>query len=1098
MLMRPSVFAAVLKSCAILSFAGGLWIAAPSLAETERDYLLNEQGELTADDEQLDSGHYLDAYAVDTVPDQNLVILLGSDDFDSYLYVFDEEWNKLAENDNYQDTHSGLILDNPNGGKINIVPSSHDPNQLGVYYLTVRDASDVETAYLDAEKLSTEALALYEEGSESSLRQAEEKWLTALELFQQVKNVAWQASTLNKLGLVSDLLGEKDVALERYEASLALHQEAENPPGEAAALNNIGHLYSSTGDKQKALEFYTTALTLMREIGDRQWEGTALNNIGAVHHALGELEIALEYYEESLPILREVGNRSGEARTLSSVGAIYDVLGDRQKALDHHALALAIYSEINDRNGEATALNNLGTVYDDLGEEDLALEYYEASVVLSREAGERLGEARTLGNIGGIYRNRGEYEKAVEYLLEALPLLQAIGDRFGEATTLSDIGLIFLDVGRPERALEYYEQALPITQDTGNRPGEASVLNRLGRLYAEQDELAKAIDYFQESLTLSQAMGDRPGQALQFYNIAYFERQQNNTEIAVTAIESAIEIVEDLRVKVASPELRQSYFATVQFYYELYIELLMEQEAKNPNQGYAQKAFLASEQSRARTLLDLLTEANADIREGVDPDLLAQEKELLATLDLVEKARVSILNDPKSTSTEKKEADENLAITTSIYKDLQTEIRLASPKYANLKYPEPLSVEELQQNILDDDTVLFQYSLHRNKSYLWAISKDDFVSYELANLGTLQTAIEQVRQNITSIRLNLPPHLERVRTQQRLNAIQTLSELVLAPALDELDKKRLVIVADEDLHFIPFSVLSLSGQEYNPLGDRHEIVNVPSVSALESLRVNENTPIQSDASLAMIADPVFNNQDCRLDGGAPICDNPTSDPDPTFASGQTLDSLALKRSAKGFDDVNWDRLLGTRTEAQSILNLLAQQSGDTLQAFDFDANRDLMTGDRLEDYDLIHIATHGFLNTVEPELSGIVFSLVDQNENPQNGFLRLNDVFNLKLNASLVVLSACQTGLGDQVKGEGLVGLSRGFMYAGVPRLIVSLWQVDDAATAEFMTRFYRLLLKENLAPAAALQQTQREMRTETEWQHPFYWAAFIFQGDWQ
>ena len=1097
MLMRSSFFAVASKFLAALSFAASLWLAIPVLAETEREFILNEEGALTADDEQLENGRYLDFFEVVTEANQNLVILLGSDDFDSHLFVFDQEWNKIAENDDFQGTHSGLILENPGGGLIHVVPTSHEPEKLGTYFLTVREASELENTNLDANRLSREANEFYQEGSAIALRQAEEKWLEALALYREVDNPEQEASVLSSLGFVADTLGDKEVAFERYEESLALHRALGDRYGEALVTNNLGHAYSTTGNKQKALELYQQSLALMREVGDRQWEGSMLNNIGAVYGALGEQEQALKYYEESLPVLREVGNRRGEARTLSNVGSIYDVLGERQQALDHYDQALAIFEEIDDDGGKATALNNIGIIYDNLGEDQRALEYYEASVPLSRNVGDRLGEARTLSNIGVIYGDWGEYEKAVEYYLEALPLLEAIGDRGGEATTLNNLGLVFANVNRPERALEYYEQALPITRETGDRSGEATSLNNLGLIYDDQGDFDQALSYFEDSLSLSQAIGDRAGQALTFYNIAGLEQKRDNEEAAITAIESAIEIVEDLRVKVASPELRQSYFATVQFYYELYIELLMAEEAKNPGAGYAQKAFLASEQSRARTLLDLLAEADADIREGVDPALLAKEREQLELLDQVEQARVLVLSDPDSTEAEIEEADKNLALTTAIYKKLQDEIRRSSPQYANLKYPEPISVATLQQEILDEDTVLLQYSLHREKSYLWAISKDDFVSYELADLETLQTAIEQVRQSITSVRVDLPPNLERRQTQLRLKAIAELSELVLSPAIDELDKKRLVIVADEDLHFIPFSVLSLSGQQYNPIGDRHEIVNVPSASTLESLRAKEIEAIQPDASLAVIADPVFNEADCRLDSDSDSCENQLTNPEPAFLAANNLDNLALKRSAKGFDDVNWDRLLGTRTEAQSILDIFDQESQSTFNALSFEANKDLMTGDRLQDYDLIHVATHGFLNTVDPELSGIVFSLVDENAEPQNGFLRLSEVFNLKLNADLVVLSACQTGLGEQVRGEGLVGLSRGFMYAGVPRIVVSLWQVDDAATAEFMTRFYRLLLQENLTPAAALQQTQREMRTETEWQHPFYWAAFILQGDW-
>ncbi|NJN73897.1 MAG: CHAT domain-containing protein [Limnothrix sp. RL_2_0] len=696
-----------------------------------------------------------------------------------------------------------------------------------------------------------------------------------------------------------------------------------------------------------------------------------------------------------------------------------------------------------------------------------------------------------------IYGDKGDQIQALEYHLQALPILQEIGDRLGEATTLSNIGLLFSQADDGDTALEYYEQSLQLTRETGNPMGEATTLNNIGLVFENKGDKTIALDYFRQSLALSEIVGDRAGSALTLFNIASLEDQLGNTRTALTTIEKALDIIEDLRTKVASPTLRQSYFSTVQNYYNLRIRLLMQLHQQDPSQNYDGQAFSVSEKSRARTLIDLLTEANTDIREGISPELLATEEKLLQTLDDIEQVRLVIYNNIFSKESEKAEVDRNLAIANANYRDFQDQIRKESPQYADLKYPEPLTVEELQAQVLDEDTVLLQYAIGEQKSYLWVITNDGLSSYELPKAKVLNKAIEEVRGYITGMKTGLPEPLQRREDQNRLNAINQLSELILAPAVEQLKKKRLLIVADGNLHFLPFSVLNLSGLEYHPLSDRHEIVNLPSASTISILRQNTIDPIPSNASLAILADPVFHEDDCRIESDDPNC----FDPQPEFKldprPDEDLNFLALKRATKNFNNVDWDRLLGTRTEAQSILNLLPK-TNKTLQAFDFDADRELMTGDRLQDYDLIHIATHGFLNTEIPELSGLVLSLVDKEEHPQNGFLRINDVFNLKLNADLIVLSACQTGLGDQVQGEGLVGLSRGFMYAGVPRIVVSLWQVDDAATAEFMTRFYRLLLRENLTPAAALKQTQQEMRTETKWTHPYYWAAFILQGEWR
>ena len=1092
--LRPRLLS---QSIAALIFAASLASSPPTFAEeTEREYLLNIEGALTVEDEQLENGLYVDVHEIETEPNQDFVILLGSDDFDSYLFVFDAEWNKVAENDDFQGTHAGLILENANGGLYHIVSTSAQAEALGTYFLTARKASVSESTNVKAHNIFAAARALYDEGSADSLRAAREMWLSALELYRQVGNISAQANTLDKLGFVADQLGEKELALAQHNRALEIYQSLGDRRGEVIAINNIGHVFSTTGDKQQALEYYTKALDILRELGDRQWLGSTLNNIGAVHEAFGDLDQALQYYEESLPILREVENQGGEARTLLNIGSIYGIFGEKQQALDYYEQALPIFREIGDRRGEATALNNIGTVYDDLGENDIALSYYEQGLPLSQIAGDRLGEARTLNNIGQIYAYQGDPIKAMQYHQTALPILREIGDRFGEATTFSNIGSLFAQVGDGDTALEYYEKSLHLTRETGNRTGEARTLNSMGNAFRSKGETTTALDYFRQAQTLADIIGDRPGSALTLFNIASIEDQLGDTKTALNTIEKSLAIIEDLRTKVASPTLRQSYFSTVQDYYNLRIRLLMQLHQQDSSQNYDGQAFSVSEQSRARTLIDLLTEANADIHAGISPERLATEQQLLQTLDLIEQARLVIYNNIFSKESEKAEVDRNLAIANDSYRDFQDKIRRESPQYADLKYPEPLTVEELQAQILDEDTVLLQYAFGSEQSYLWAITKDSLSSYVLPKEKVLNKAIDEARNYITSVKTGLPVPLQRRDDQDRLNAINHLSELILAPAAAQLDKKRLVIVADGNLHFLPFSALNLSDSEYSPLGDRHEIVNLPSASTISILRENTIEPIPQNPSLAILADPVFRDDDCRIESNDPTCIDSQPEQKLEPRPDEDLDFLALKRSAKSFAYINWDRLLGTRTEARDILNLLPN-TDNTLQAFDFAANRDLMTGDRLQDYDLIHIATHGFLNTEAPELSGLVLSLVDKEEHPQNGFLRINDVFNLKLNADLIVLSACQTGLGDQVRGEGLVGLSRGFMYAGVPRIIVSLWQVDDAATAEFMTRFYRLLLREHLTPAAALQQTQREMRTETEWTHPYYWAAFILQGEW-
>jgi CHAT domain-containing protein len=276
----------------------------------------------------------------------------------------------------------------------------------------------------------------------------------------------------------------------------------------------------------------------------------------------------------------------------------------------------------------------------------------------------------------------------------------------------------------------------------------------------------------------------------------------------------------------------------------------------------------------------------------------------------------------------------------------------------------------------------------------------------------------------------------------------------------------------------------------------HEIVSLPSASALAVLRREMTGRAAAAKTLAILADPVFSSNDTRVKG--------TSSAQSENASSAQLRRRAaddvLQRSAEQAglhsSDLRIPRLPGTRREAAGILELLPET--ERKQAFDFDASRATFLNPELSQYRYLHLATHGLLNSTHPELSGLVLSLVDQQGQPQDGFLRLHEIYNLKLNAELVTLSACQTALGKDIRGEGLVGLTRGFMYAGAPRIVASLWKVDDKATAESMKRFYQAMLKDGLRPAAALRAAQVELLKTKSTEDPYYWAAFVLQGEWK
>ncbi|WP_445304868.1 CHAT domain-containing tetratricopeptide repeat protein [Microcoleus sp. S36b_A4] len=915
-------------------------------------------------------------------------------------------------------------------------------------------------------------------------QKALEYYSQSLPLFRAVGNRRGEALTLNNIGTVYSNLGEKQKALEYYSQSLPLFRAVGNRGEEALTLNNIGTVYDDLGEKQKALEYYTQSLTLRRATGDRDGEAGSLNNIGGIYSELGEKQKALEYYSQSLPLTRAVGNRGGEATTLNNIGNVYDDLGEKQKALEYYTQSLTLRRAIGDRRGEAITLNNIGSVYADLGEKQKTLEYLGQSLPLIRAVGDRSGEARTLGNIGLVYSELGEKQKALEYYSQSLPLSRAVGDRSGEARTLNNIGLAYSELGEQQKALEYYSQSLPLFRAVGDRGGEANTLGNIGGVYSDLGEKQKALEYYSQSLPLRRAVGDRGGEALTLYNIASVKRDQNNLTEGLNHIESSLKIIENLRTKIASPELRSSYFATVQNYYELYIDLLMQLHKTNPKSGYDTKALEASERSRARSLLELLQESNANIREGIDPNLLQQEKSLQQQLEAIEKQRIETISLPNPNQTKIAEIDKQRLALLEQYQQIQTKIRSASPRYAALTQPQPLTLPEIQQQVLDENTILLQYSLGKNRSYLWVVTSTGLTSYELPKQVDIETAAKDFLETITS-------PIQREIPQQVAQSSANLGQVILQPAAAQLRNKRLLIVPDGVLHYTPFQALTIpqtAGQNTNvPLIAEHEIITLPSASSLAILRQNYGDRKPPGRTLAILADPVFSPDDERVKGKI------------TQATTEKLEAnnLGLNQSLRA-SNRQWppERLAFTRQEAQTISSLFPSASSS--QILDFDASRTTATDGSLANYQIVHFATHGLANSKNPELSGIVMSMVDDKGNLVNGFLRLTDIFNLKLAANLVVLSACQSGMGQNVKGEGMVGLTRGFMYAGAQRVAVSLWNVDDEGTSVLMQKFYQKMVQQKLAPAAALRAAQIEMMQQEEWKSPYYWAAFTLQGEWK
>jgi CHAT domain-containing protein/tetratricopeptide (TPR) repeat protein len=1042
------------------------------------------------------------------------------------------------------------------GNEFSPLPSQPNPQQarqVGNAGSRVTEKNLSQRAAEDARKIEEYADRLCQTGKAEALQEALQKYETARGIFATIGNKQKNFSLFTKIGALQETLGHPQQALDAYAKALRIVRQTGDYRQECEVLNRLGTTSSHVGKSQQALNYYRQSVELSRQQRDKKEEARALKYLGEslydlndlassreylnqslklwetladappraevlkylgyVHTDLSELSAALNYYQQALQFYQTSRDSRGEAETTNAIGLVYALLGEREKAIEHYSEAEKSFRAVGDRRGLITALNGRGAIYASIGSER-ALDCHFEALQISREIGDLHGQIIAMRYLGNVYRALGDhsgflgddqsardsYTRAIEQYRQALALTRDLKDRRIEAYLLQDLGSLSNLLREKTEAIGYYKQALAFSRMTNDRRGQAASMDSLGSIVESFGDKKRASLYFNQALSLSQRAGDRGQQSLTLFHLAHLERDSNDLQAARNYIEEAIRIVETLRTKVVSQDYRAEYFASTRGYYELLLDIMTRLNNQKPDRGYATNAFRVSEQARARSLLELIKETHINLREGVSDDLLQQERKLEEALDAKAGRRAQLVaagNDKELS-----------AVTTEInkltteYDELKAQIKAKSPRYASLIQPQPLSATEVQHQLLDDDSLLLEYMLGDDRSYLWAVTRTNIEIFELPSRSQIEDSARRFHKLLTANQPVQGETFEQLKTRvsdaDAHMAEETLSfsSLVFGPVIDRLTKKRLLIVADGALEYIPFQALvvpaaatfnpstgATNTNEQVPLIVDHEVINEPSASALAMVMSDAAQRRPAPNSIAVFADPVFEANDSRVTrsetqsaAGAPQKEVQTAFRDVGLGEGKSIPSLPASRE-----------------EANAIMAVVPWRSG--LKALGFDASRAAINGTDLSKYRIVHFATHGLVDYQHPDLSGLVLSLVDEKGNPQDGFLRMHDIYNLKLPVDLIVLSACNTGLGREVKGEGLMGLTRGFMYAGAGGVVASLWKVDDDATAELMKHFYEGIFQKNMTPAAALREAQLSMWKQKRWQSPYYWAAFVIQG---
>jgi CHAT domain-containing protein/predicted negative regulator of RcsB-dependent stress response len=884
--------------------------------------------------------------------------------------------------------------------------------------------------------------------------------------------------------------GRTDQALIQLQTALNLYTTAKNSRGIAATQNELGDLYLRQGQYQVAIDHYQKALDGFMQ---------AASKPDVVNAAVG---LADDGFNANL-MLAKIGDVNFRVGRIPEATAAYGrmVVKKPESATTKVTKKFGLGSILTGGSPKSVSVSSPNSALGVAMEAKKELDEYRVSIVYSSY---ELGMGRIAYVGGDLETAKKHFQLALDATSASIAGLAKLGQtRRFRAAARTSLGDVALRQGKLRDASKFYTDAAKGAQDD----------KRLDLMWPAQRGLGRSL-WLQaaQEKDLKKAMSLR--------------------EAAVGNYRDSIGTIETLREgSLRADEARTTFLSTIKDVFDeaasSYADMAL---LSSPSAGatldgkgleYGAAAFKITEQSRARSLLDLLSETNSSITEGVPTELLKRKQENLDHQQEIAEILTGINISSDEPKKKPAELDADLEKLQTEFEEIENQIRTASPRYAALTSNQPLTLSDVQQKVLDDQTVLLEYALQTDGSYLWVASKSGVNLYKLPARSNLEKLATDLRAQL------IPTKLQRrivgidvVAAQPErglgiassapedaaafVAAANALYKAAIEPAVGAIGEKRLLVVADGALNYVPFEVLlkSSASGDFSSLGyliKSNEIVYAPSASVVAAIRQQRGK--SSGRSMLIVADPVFNSNDARARKATPNTMANASEVRGlgiqsalTDVAGQGAVTSAQSTKMEGLPLA---RLTGTRTEAEQISKLAKSAGGQADVWLDLDASEDNLDSRDVGKYRVVHIATHGLLNAERPQFTGVVLSLVG-NKN-QDGFLRTDEIFNLRLGSPLVMLSACETGLGKEIRGEGVMGLTRAFMYAGAPTVGVSLWSVADKSTADLMTDFYRrLLAADDTSPSGALRQAQLSMITAKKYSAPFYWAPFVLVGDWR
>ena len=904
--------------------------------------------------------------------------------------------------------------------------------------------------------------------------QQQDKWDLALKHLDKAGQLAsptWEVLYTRYLVFYeSDRLEQADAVLDEM---VRKAEQTGNLEWKGYALGCRGTVQSDRADYKHAVDSLLEAIAITRDLGDRENEHAFEGALGLAYFYIAKYREALIESTRASELARDLGNLSSQSRDLGIIASIHAEIAEYLPAIQTYQQAIAVAHKCGDRASEADQLASLALVYTALGNHREALNYLRTAIAMARAIGNPWLEGRFLEAIGQVYRNLDMYPTALKAFDHGLLLARKIGDRLGEATRLGYSAEVLAPMNTPA-ALNRLARAVAISHDAGAAPVEGRMLNQLAALNVRLGKSSRALTEYQSALEIGETTRvpevtweAQAGLARLFEQRRQFERAR---ELYLHAIEG----IEQVRAGLSVSEEKAGFLENKIEVYNDLLGLLYAMNRSNPDAGnYRTEAFQISERARARAVYDLLSESSQKIESGLDRDLLRQQNEVNGRISRLQIQLREVYSEKTRDTAKIANLSNALDDAEDNERDLRRKIRAKNQRYGDFQTPEPLDLRQAQL-LLDNDAVLLEYSIGRRASYLLAVTRTDYLFARLPPSPALVPRIRRLREAIAA-------EPTRAALSNYWLDSQALYRDLIQPAARLLaGKKQLIIAADGALHYLPFAALlrpqgtapgSIEPSKLPYLVRDFAISYVPSASVLAALQQHRSDPDSRPKAFLAYADPQYRN---TQHNGTALARR----------RGILLDALSIG---------NLRRLPQTRREVQAISRLYRPGEADTI--LDDRATEEDVKTRQLDRYRIIHFATHGVLSEARPQFSGLALTLPGVGST-EDGLLQVYEIFNLKLNADLVVLSACETALGKQVKGEGLVGLVQAFLYAGARSVAVSLWDVEDRATADLMIRFYHYLQNPNISRAEALRRAQLDLIGTPGLAHPYNWSAFILAGD--